>query len=282
MAVAFDDSFFNINFVRVIESRPCIWNYNLQEYSKRNVTEKAWVEIAKEVNDTVPNCRERWRNIRTAFLRSLKAPPSGSGKNSKKKYYLSQCLEFLLPYTKSKNHKGNLEALVKCSLDDVNSQIAELPEGNKTDKTDNLRTHSPKLSISSRFVTEEFTETDTDEIIISPRHPYKKKKICHQTSTNSSKSTQADDAFIEWLKQKKGKDNAEENPNLFFLRSLLPDMMRMTDKQNRRFRQKVIGLMDDILEDADINTQTCSSSGSNATTSTNESVRKAMGNRRTK
>uniref|UniRef100_A0A6P7F2E5 Uncharacterized protein LOC114324150 n=1 Tax=Diabrotica virgifera virgifera TaxID=50390 RepID=A0A6P7F2E5_DIAVI len=291
MAVVCDDPLFNINFVRVIESRPCIWNYNLQEYSKRNITEKAWTEIANEVNDTVTNCRERWRNIRTAFLRSLKAPPSGSGKNSKKKYYLSQCLEFLLPYTKSKHHTGNLEALVDYNqhLDDETDQIAEFSEDHETDTPDTVRKspnrstssrymieefmgpnidetiitprhpnnkskiyHSLHPSTPSRYMTDEFTGPTVDETIITSRHPNKKSRICQQTTTNSSISTPADDAFIGWLQQKKGKENVEVYYNLSFLRSLLPDMKKMTEKQNRRFRQKVVALMDDILEDTDM------------------------------
>ena len=67
----------------------------------------------------------------------------------------------------------------------------------------------------------------------------------------------ADDAFIKWMKYKQDRDsnsnsNINEHPNMLFLRSLFPDLMKMTDKQNRRFRQKVIGLIDDIIEDNDI------------------------------
>ncbi|XP_028155719.1 uncharacterized protein LOC114349516 [Diabrotica virgifera virgifera] len=272
MAVAWDDSLFNIKFVRVVERHPCIWNFNLQEYSKRDTTEKAWAEIAEEINETVSNCRERWRNIRTAFLRSLKTPPDRSAKNSKKRYYLSKYLQFLVPYTKRKKLFGNLEAQADFDysdpMDDETNQVAELPEGLETDTKDNVRTQSPNPSISSRYVTE---ESDTEEMILTHSHLYKKKQFYQQTSSNSSKSTPDDDAsraFVEWVKQKENKNNAEENPNLLFLRSLLPDMMKMTEKQNRRFRQKVIGLMGEILEDEDIDRLACStSSGTYATTS---------------
>lgn len=52
-----------------------------------------------------------------------------------------------------------------------------------------------------------------------------------------------------------------------FFRSLLPDLRKMTDKPSRRFRQKVIGLVDDILEDADIRPSSTYSSTSNTRTS---------------
>lgn len=47
-----EDPVFNINFVRAIENRPCIWNYTLSDYSKRNKTEKAWEGVVEEVKDT--------------------------------------------------------------------------------------------------------------------------------------------------------------------------------------------------------------------------------------
>ena len=41
-----------INLVRAIENRPCLWNYTLPDYSKTNVTEKAWAEVAKVIKDS--------------------------------------------------------------------------------------------------------------------------------------------------------------------------------------------------------------------------------------
>ncbi|GJQ87782.1 hypothetical protein Trydic_g6977 [Trypoxylus dichotomus] len=95
-------------------------------------------------------------------------------------------------------------------------------------------------------------------IIVAKTYTSTKRKFSQNASTISNF---ADAAFIGWLKNKQERDSSKENPNMSFLRSLLSDMMKMTDKQNRRFRQKVIGLMDDILEDADI--RVCHSSTSN-------------------
>jgi hypothetical protein len=43
------DQNFNIKFVQQIEKYPELYNYTLKSYSKRNVTEKAWSEVAIEV-----------------------------------------------------------------------------------------------------------------------------------------------------------------------------------------------------------------------------------------
>lgn len=43
---------FNIKFVNEIEKHPELYNYTLKSYSKRNMTDKAWSEVAAEVKLT--------------------------------------------------------------------------------------------------------------------------------------------------------------------------------------------------------------------------------------
>jgi len=58
---------------------------------------------------TEKECKERWRNIRSSYLRHLKnVPPSGSGVKPKTPYYLTEYLQFLQPFTKSRMQKGNV------------------------------------------------------------------------------------------------------------------------------------------------------------------------------
>uniref|UniRef100_A0A1A9WX32 MADF domain-containing protein n=1 Tax=Glossina brevipalpis TaxID=37001 RepID=A0A1A9WX32_9MUSC len=96
-----DDPVFNVKFVQLVESKPCLWNSTLPEYSKKDEIQKAWQEVANETKDTVRNCRERWRTIRSSFLRSLKLSRTSTGRG-KRKYYLSKYLQFLIPYTKTR------------------------------------------------------------------------------------------------------------------------------------------------------------------------------------
>ncbi|CAH0560385.1 unnamed protein product [Brassicogethes aeneus] len=173
--------------------------------------------------DVLANCRERWRNIRTSYLRSLKKPSSGS--STKKPYYLAGYLDFILPYTKRKTTIINME---------------ELFDNNETSEEDN-----------SEF--QENTENTENQELPSQSQAVSVPKKQKVTQIPSSSSNPVDDSLLEWLENKKERDNfKKEEPNMSFFRSLLPDVMKMTDKQNRRFRQKVIGLIDEILDDADI------------------------------
>lgn len=63
------------------------------------------------VSPAVRNCRERWRTIRSSFLRSLKLARTQTGRG-KRKYYLSKYLQFLVPFTKSRSCHKQLPGMV--------------------------------------------------------------------------------------------------------------------------------------------------------------------------
>ncbi|KAH8265151.1 hypothetical protein KR044_004146, partial [Drosophila immigrans] len=96
-----DDPVFNVKFVELVEKQACLWNYTHPGYSKKEEVQRAWQHVANEIKDTVRNSRERWRTIRSSFLRSLKLARTQTGRG-KRKYYLSKYLQFLIPYTKSR------------------------------------------------------------------------------------------------------------------------------------------------------------------------------------
>ncbi|TDG44106.1 hypothetical protein AWZ03_009481 [Drosophila navojoa] len=82
----------NAKICRLVEQHPCMYDRSHAAYMRKSLVEQAWVEIAKEMNDTVDNCKERFRNIRTSFARSINVQ---RGSNRVKPYYLSEELEFL-------------------------------------------------------------------------------------------------------------------------------------------------------------------------------------------
>lgn len=42
----------NIKFVQEVEKFPCLYNYKLSQYSRKDITEAAWNKIGKEMNMT--------------------------------------------------------------------------------------------------------------------------------------------------------------------------------------------------------------------------------------
>ncbi|XP_036339875.1 uncharacterized protein LOC118749194 [Rhagoletis pomonella] len=93
-----------IKFVQLIEKYPLIYNITLKECSRKDLTEKAWSEIAEVMKWSGAECKEKWKNIRNGFVRSLKPSPSGSSAKAKKPYYFRDILEFVLPYVRPVQH----------------------------------------------------------------------------------------------------------------------------------------------------------------------------------
>ncbi|XP_067645926.1 uncharacterized protein [Eurosta solidaginis] len=60
-----------MKIISAVKKRDCLWNVNSAEYAKRDKLEKAWQEVADDVGRPDVFCREKWRNVRTGFLRSI-------------------------------------------------------------------------------------------------------------------------------------------------------------------------------------------------------------------
>ncbi|KAG8223267.1 hypothetical protein J437_LFUL001544 [Ladona fulva] len=205
-----------IPFVQLVEKYPCIWNYKLKTYSKTDVTRAAWREIAEEINDTEINCRERWKNIRTAFGRSLRQPKSGSGRISKKKYYLSEYMSFLMPYLKGGDQ-------MSCNLED--SAVEETEDS-----------HAEVISVN-----EMPNEHSTITSIEKPTPP--KPQKFH------SMKNKVEDAFLEWMRMKKETKEKERDADEMFLKSLLPDLKKLSDRRKRKFKIQAMSLLNSMLEE---------------------------------
>ncbi|KAG5866516.1 hypothetical protein JTB14_016370 [Gonioctena quinquepunctata] len=89
----------NIKFVGEVEKHPEPYDYNLREYSRKDCTEKTWNEIAKEFNMSASECKEKWRNLRSTYVKNLKPKPSGS-EATKKPCYLMDAMQFAVPFVK--------------------------------------------------------------------------------------------------------------------------------------------------------------------------------------
>ncbi|KAK9687123.1 Transposase IS4 [Popillia japonica] len=160
---------------------------------------KGILNMCKLCSLPVQTCKERWKNIRTVFLRHLrKKPPSGSAGGIKKKYYLADALHFLIPFVKtSRKQKGNLN--LDCELnqsisdsddDDAGSKVQESqeidPEVQVTNTQPQLdETESPEpprvsQSIHNRFTAIKTKNKQTD----AEKSPLSKRKINRQMQRN--------------------------------------------------------------------------------------------------
>lgn len=316
-----DDPVLNVRFVQLVENHPCLWNSTLPAYSKKDETQKAWQEVANETKDNVRNCRERWRTIRSSFLRSLKLSRTSTGRG-KRKYYLSKYLQFLIPYTKTRLKNVNATPSIIAqrkitpqppmtrinhiplpivSSDDTKDSnctevaiaeedvVVSLHEGTAAATQQQRITVQPPMTapcaIPVPVVMPAPTAIKTEQGATTPEHGR-----CTATAVNSMnacaigggvnnssgnaanssgfaaatdtqptpRSASAVDLteFAEWIKSKNEHHRqclmpSSPDADQSFLNSLHPFLKEMSGKQNRRFRQKVVALIDAILDNAD-------------------------------
>ncbi|XP_023941175.2 uncharacterized protein LOC112048054 [Bicyclus anynana] len=201
----------NLLLVKMVQKFPCLYKSDSIEYSSRVCTEKAWREVSKEIKISVIECKEKWKNLRYGLLRSLRPTRDGS---AKKKYYLHDEMEFLIPYvgtsTKTKKRIANY------------TEVEELEEF-KNEHEDTYENDIDRFDISHDV--ESNSVIDEDPLRKRVRKDYGE----HEKSSNKF-----------------------EDSRRMFLLSLLPEIADFSENQMKMFRRKIFGLLDEI-NDMEIN-----------------------------
>ncbi|XP_039969476.1 transcription factor Adf-1-like isoform X1 [Bactrocera tryoni] len=102
----------------LVKQHPQLYDEGHKGYSQKKATDEAWHTIAESLGKSVPECKERWRNIRAAYARSIDDYKTKRGKNRGRQYYLAKEMEFLKPHklkevtqnNKQNNRINNSEA----------------------------------------------------------------------------------------------------------------------------------------------------------------------------
>ncbi|XP_018567865.1 uncharacterized protein LOC108908324, partial [Anoplophora glabripennis] len=191
----------------------------------------------------VNECKEKWRNVRSSFLRSLKPPLCGS--KTKKPYYLKEYLQFILPFVKP---LSNVES---------SGDIPEFEFAN-TDSTDSVDVTNASLSEDADTVD---IKIESTTLTLPEEERSTRSRPPPQTMSHRRKRSTPDDeeTFLDYLKNKSKRYHTEETTNQicknesirYFLLSLLPEFETMTDDQIRMFKIKVMMLISDMKSKPD-------------------------------
>ncbi|XP_012148670.1 uncharacterized protein LOC105663580 isoform X2 [Megachile rotundata] len=162
--------------------------------------------------EMVSDCKEKWKNIRNGFVRSLKLAASGSSTRQKKPYYLHDVMQFVLPFVKPASHtriSGN-----QLSPPTVETIIEETKHDEDTDED----------------ATKVFLSAQKDDPLAGRQNKRVKPCDVDQMCANCSQQNPLADDYRK-----------------SFLISLLPDVHRLTDDEMREFKMKVLMVLDEIL-----------------------------------
>ncbi|CAD7083336.1 unnamed protein product [Hermetia illucens] len=274
-----------LKFIKCVQQRDCIYNKNSADYRQRDVVFDSWRSIAREMNISVIECKEKWHNLRSNYMRERKKI-LGPGL---RKWHLLDAMSFLEPHhcargaQKRRQRRQSFPGLrsdVIHELDDFESStpqnvtsteqfsfddISELqqfqeekepPQGHNTnstvDNTVKLETsETDKIQRSEKFGSSTNCEHGGAQChveIMSPQpagEQYKRRQ-------RSTKRRKWDSIDYEYLKQvrklSRHLNQSTEDPDRMFLLSLLPLVKELTPKDNLKFRVQVQQILQEKLD----------------------------------
>ncbi|XP_055903166.1 uncharacterized protein LOC129939244 [Eupeodes corollae] len=254
MRMGMSDQRLNLKFVKEVERHELLYNYNLPGYSRKEEVERAWKEVSEAVRLPVSECRERWRNLRTVFIRKKKPSPKGS-QNRRKAYYLADAMKFCLPFIKilapPSFKKLDTDEEVIClkpekSTDDENENEIE----NENVKVNPIENENENNSMMDDDICE-ITQFDQEIEAILPEFfeskSVKKRKIdqISKQTTSSSTNTPVSTSYVQETKSSCSKSEQKEAMRMFLL-SLMPEVENFSDSQIKQFKRRIFSVIDEI------------------------------------
>lgn len=221
-------------------------------------------------------CKRRWRMLRVTFLRNLreKKKPSGSSGKKKKPHYLEDAMGFLIPFTKPRIQTGNVESDEERIETESYSQVhdSEVPgEVTVNETEDNIHysddlqspqdrqeeSASPTIQekqshnlatneVETQFAPQMSTNDNTKRSFKVPQRKKLKSKQLNSENWEHAAVQCLNDLSTKY-KRKMNEPPVEEDSDLLFLKSLLPDMKKLDDVQKRRYKQRILSLYDEVI-----------------------------------
>ncbi|CAK9814759.1 hypothetical protein ANTPLA_LOCUS8331 [Anthophora plagiata] len=217
------------NLVLTVKKYPALYDLSCNDYHNRVVRNKMWKAVAQEVNASAAECKEKWKNLRASFSRHLRNQNTANLK-SKKRYYMADYMDFLLPYSKFRRPDNNLNEEGTMAGESWNDEIAS-----------DTSSSYERLNKSEQKMLEPERDGDTRN---------------EEQAFSRSKTVRNDDRLQMHrcldnciLDNRSNHDESINDADLLFFKSLLPDMRQMTRQEKRNFKISVLSLINKILNE---------------------------------
>lgn len=185
-------------------------------------------------------CKEKWRNLRIVYMRHMKSSRySGTGRR-KRRYYLSDAMQFLLPFIKITPPVP--PKIV--SPEDAKEKEKTFYDAYRFNKEDD---QSEDTIPEAWKVPEVKIETDDDQ----------SNDTNQDSEGNSSKKRSIQEIEYNYLIDAERLDRSTScfpdtnDPIRSFLVSLVPELNEMNASQFKSFKRRVLALIDDITDEGD-------------------------------
>ncbi|KAF6213256.1 hypothetical protein GE061_010974 [Apolygus lucorum] len=228
----------NTAFVEEVEKHRVLYDFECPGYSRKDVTDKAWQEVAAKVNLPAAECKEKWRNLRTVFIRKMKNSLTDDESSRKKRapYYLTEAMQFCVPFI----------------LPRMFSRSQQPPHVNytPTDSSHCTETNDGDPSFEQQVFssTENNDQTSTPHLaslLLSPKveHEYENEEQCvadqPEVKRARIESTSVHETTV-------SQDVDKMEALRMYLLSLLPELREFNDSQVKKFKRRVFDIIDEI------------------------------------
>lgn len=202
--------------------------------------------------------------FRISLLRHLRESKKASGSSGRKKKPFRRCNEILILYTKSRHQTGTTES----DEDQVCENYSQM-KNSQSSSYEEESVNSSNIPHKNIEESQEVNEVGISDLLENLKDPFmptnltketphrfpSKKRTIQSTENWEHSAVQYLTALSNKYNTKKKQSSDEEDGNLLFLRSLLPDLKKLTDAQKRRFKQRIFVLYDEIVnEDSECST----------------------------
>ncbi|XP_054734227.1 uncharacterized protein LOC129241753 [Anastrepha obliqua] len=186
----------NARLCRAVQQHRCIYDRSDENYERRDAYDLAWNEIAKTCDESVISCKLRWRNIRTAFIRSVVGLPKKRKGHRTKEYYLQDVLEFFKPHI-------FIGSEVRRFHDPSDDETESVSTRRSTISGNNTKANGIKTEVSSEIEIE-----DNEEEVVTQKQELKSKvkNKSHAEETTGGKNNE-----VMKRNEEKGDDDIKSN-----------------------------------------------------------------------
>ncbi|XP_063596586.1 uncharacterized protein LOC134773323 [Penaeus indicus] len=221
------------DLINLVRERPAIYDPSDPNHRDRDVIASLWKEAAAALSCTEPECKDKWRHLRSNFMRERRKnseKPSGSGNTQARRWVYCDAMQFLIPYVTPRPTSSNVpkppdeDTCHETEDADQDSSLSAVIEASEN--------ASPQEAASN-------VETCEDRSNDKPILP-KSKKPCIAKKQSKASADEMDLVFLEELKQLRGKASSQNDNDgdRQFLLSLLP-MMKLTPIDNMDIRIEI-------------------------------------------
>ncbi|KAH8392605.1 hypothetical protein KR215_011349 [Drosophila sulfurigaster] len=247
----------NAKICRLVKQHPCMYDRSHPSYMRKSHVERAWEDIASQMNDDIDSCKERFRNIRTSFARSINVQRRA---NRVKPYYLSEELEFLKKHItpgvpvpiKGRRSRDSVRRGDEGDDDEAEELVQEpgallhikhsMSSGEEDNSSDSSEWASQEHAQSVASEAKQPSDDEQQKLIANAAIPPKKRR---RTVVEGAPATEPTN--------KNGDVAVETKPMIdfddAFLQGLRPEMNHMNFHQKLYFKRRVYELLGSIFEE---------------------------------